>query len=79
MASAIDLSDEVIRVFTDSHRNEMTLIELHDMLVSKFKRITVDEVLRVVRSSSLVNLFNLQPITNDLCLVQLSPKVSINL
>jgi hypothetical protein len=79
MAVAIDFSDEVLRIFTDSHRNEMTLIELQTILASQVKRITNDDVLRIVRSPSLVNLFNLQPISNDLCLIQLNPKVNIEI
>jgi len=79
MAVAIDFSDEVLRIFTDSHRNEMTLIELQNILASQVKRITSDDVLRIVRSPSLVNLFNLQPISNDLCLIQLNPKVNIEI
>jgi hypothetical protein len=75
MAVAIDLSNEVLHAFANSHRHEMTLIELHKVLSTQFMRITTDEVLRTVRSSSLVNLFNLQPISNDLCLIQLNPKV----
>jgi hypothetical protein len=79
MAVAIDFSDEVLRIFVDLHRNEMTLIELQNILASQVKRITSDDVLRIVRSPSLVNLFNLQPISNDLCLIQLNPKVNIEI
>jgi len=79
MAVAIDFSDEVLRIFVDLHRNEMTLIELQNILASQVKRITNDDVLRIVRSPSLVNLFNLQPISNDLCLIQLNPKVNIEI
>jgi hypothetical protein len=77
MAAAIDLPNEVLHAFINSHRNEMTLIELHKILSTRFNRLTPDEVLRIVRSPSLVNLFNLQPISNDLCLIQLNPKVRI--
>jgi len=79
MAVAIDFSDEVLRIFVDLHRNEMTLIELQNILASQVKRITSDDVLRIVRSPSLVNLFNLQPISNGLCLIQLNPKVNIEI
>jgi hypothetical protein len=75
MAGALDLSNEVLRVFANSHRNEMTLIELHNILVNRIPRITTDEVLRIVRLPNLINIFNLQSISNDLCLVQLNPKV----
>jgi hypothetical protein len=76
MAVAMDLSNEVLNVFANSHRNEMTLIELHQILANRIPQITTDEVLRIVRSPNLLNLFTLQPISNDLCLIQLSPKVS---
>jgi hypothetical protein len=75
MAAALDLSNEVLNVFVNSHRNEMTLIELHNILVNRIPRITTDEVLRIVRLPNLINLFNLQSISNNLCLIQLNPKV----
>ena len=75
MAVALDVSNEVLDIFSKSNRIEMTLIELHNNLSIRIPRITMDEVLRIIRRPNLVNLFNLQPISNDLCLVQLSPKV----
>lgn len=78
MAAALDSSNEVLEIFSRLNRIEMTLIELHKNLSTRMHRITTDEVLRIIRQSNLVNLFNLQPISNDLCLIQLSPKVSRN-
>jgi hypothetical protein len=76
MAAAPDESNEVLYIFSHLNRFEMTLIELHKNLSTRFPQITMDEVLRIIRKPNLINLFNLQPISNDLCLVQLSPKVS---
>ncbi len=73
MAVALDVANEVLSVFSRSNRTEMTLIELQSSLAT---RMTTDEVLRIIRLPNLVNLFNLQPISNNLCLIQLSPKVS---
>lgn len=75
MAASMDLSNEVLNIFANSHRTEMTLIELHQILIKRIPRITTDEVLRIIRSPNLLNLFNLQPISNNLCLIQLNPKV----
>ncbi len=75
MAVAMDLSNEILHVFVDSHRTEMTLNELHQILANRITGITTDTVLRTVRLPNLFNLFNLQPISNELCLIQLSPKV----
>ncbi|CAF4736765.1 unnamed protein product [Rotaria sp. Silwood1] len=75
MAAAFNLFDEVLRAFDKSHRNEMTFIELHNILVNRNIDITADELNQIIRSPSLLNLFNLQPISNDLCLIQLSPKL----
>jgi hypothetical protein len=76
MAVALDPSNEVLDIFSHLNRTEMTLIELHNNLSTRIRRITTDEVLRIIRQPNLVNLFNLQPISNDLCLIQLSPKVN---
>jgi hypothetical protein len=78
MAVALDSSNEVLYIFSHFNRTEMTLIELHKNLSTRIHRITTDEVLRIIRQPNLVNLFNLQPISNDLCLIQLSPKVNRN-
>ncbi|CAF4597103.1 unnamed protein product, partial [Rotaria sp. Silwood2] len=74
MATAFDLFDEVLRAFNNSHRNEMTLIELQKVLVNRNIDITDDELISIIRSPSLSNLFNLQTISNDLSLIQLCPK-----
>ncbi|CAF3038000.1 unnamed protein product [Rotaria sp. Silwood2] len=79
MATAFDLFDEVLRAFNNSHRNEMTLIELQKVLVNRNIDITDDELISIIRSPSLSNLFNLQTISNDLSLIQLCPKVRIKL
>ncbi|CAF1400134.1 unnamed protein product [Adineta steineri] len=77
MATAIDLTYEILRIFSDSHRNEMTLIELHTILANQIKRLTTDEVLRTLRSTNLSNLFSIQFISNDVCLIQLNPKLTL--
>ncbi|CAF2561496.1 unnamed protein product [Rotaria sp. Silwood2] len=74
MATAFDLFDEVLRAFNNSYRNEMTLIELQKVLVNRNIDITDDELISIIRSPSLSNLFNLQTISNDLSLIQLCPK-----
>jgi hypothetical protein len=78
MATAFDITNEVLLAFINSNRIEMTLIELHTNLTSRKIRISTDEILRILRSESLVNLFNLQVISNNLYLIQLNPKVSRN-
>ncbi|CAF1120872.1 unnamed protein product [Rotaria sordida] len=77
MATAFDLFDEVLHAFDNSHRNEMTFIELHNILINRNIDITTDELIRVIRSPSLLNLFNLQSISNDLYLIQLKPKLTL--
>ncbi|UJR14782.1 hypothetical protein I4U23_001770 [Adineta vaga] len=77
MASAYDLSHEILRVFVNMQRNEMSLTELHQNLASPKNRLTIDEVLRTIRSTNLSNLFNLQSISNELCFIQLSPKLTL--
>ncbi|CAF0856222.1 unnamed protein product [Adineta ricciae] len=75
MASAYNLSDEILRVFVNTQRSEMTLADLHQHLVNHRNRLTTDDILCAFRSASLMNLFNLQSISNELCLVQLNPKL----
>lgn len=77
MASASDLSDEILRAFDNLHKNEMTLNELHSILVNQNKRIATDELIRIIQSPSLFHLFNLQRTTSKSYLIQLSPKVRL--
>lgn len=76
MAVALDMSDHVLDVFSRCKRTEMTLIELHNHLSTSSNRLTIDEVLRLIRLPNLINLFSLQMISKDLCLIQFTPKVS---
>ena len=78
MAVATDFSDDVLRTFFTLRRTEMTLIEVHNNLVNRNIRLT-EHLLAIFRSSSLLNLFDLQQLSNGSYLVRLSPKVRINL
>lgn len=70
------MASYVLDVFSRLKRTEMTLIELHNHLNTQNNRMTIDEVLRLIRAPNSINLFNLQTISKDLCLVQFVPKVS---
>ena len=76
MAVALDMANYVLDVFARLKRTEMTLIELHNHLNTENNRLTIDEVLRVIRLPNSINLFNLQTISKDSCLIQFVPKVS---
>ena len=77
-AVATDFSDEALRTFVDLRRTGMTLIEVHKSLIDRNIQLATDHLLRIFHSSSLINLFDLQQLSNESYSVRLNPRVRIN-
>ena len=75
MAFALNLPNEILRVFDNLHQHEMKSNDLHKILNNRNISISLDEIIQTLRSASLSNLFNVQSISKDSYLIQLSPKV----
>ncbi|CAF2078344.1 unnamed protein product [Rotaria magnacalcarata] len=77
MAFALNLPNEILSVFDNLHRKEMRSNDLHRILNNRNIQISMDEIIQIVRSSSLSNLFNVQSLSNDSYVIQLSPKLTL--
>ena len=76
MATAINLSDEILQAFANSRQIEMTLKQLYNVLRFRLTSTSPEEILQEIQSAPFANLMDVQSPSADDRRIRLNPKVS---